>query len=337
MPIFYTIGCTIGPAIGGYLGKPQESFPDTLGKIHLFQKYPYLLPNLACVGMLVLTVIVAATILEETHPRILERRRRKSLTEIDIPQPTAETPLLAVALIGGTEDEMAYNSDSSSSSIFGEPKSSAKLSWRIWSPIIAVCILTSHTLNYIQLIPIFLQRPEDTVVPKYYFGGVGGLGLPLYKSGQIMAIGGLISMAVQLLLFPECTRFFGLVKTFAFVTFLHPLVYFVAPYIAFIPDGIWRKVGLFVWLTIRTIFSVFPYPILLILIKRATPSNSMFGRVNGIVASTGAAFRTVSPPLAGLLQTVGENNHFTVLAWWGTGMIAVVGSLQCWSIVKQFR
>jgi hypothetical protein len=338
MPIFYTIGCTIGPAIGGYLGKPKESFPNSLGKIQLFQTYPYLLPNLACVAMLLLTIIVAATLLEETHPEILEHRRRRTLMEIDVPQTTVETPLLAVAIMDGAAEEAAYNTESSSSSTFEDTRFSPKLSARIWNPIIALCILTSHTLNYIQLIPIFLQRPADTEVPtKYYWGGVGGLGLPLYKSGEIMAIGGLISMAVQLLLFPECTKLFGLIKPFAFITILHPLVYFVAPYIAFIPEGTWREVGLYSWLTVRTIFSVFTYPILLIFIKNAAPSSSMLGRVNGIVASTGAAFRTVSPPLAGYLQTIGERNHFTVLAWWGTGMIAVAGSLQCWSIVKQFR
>jgi hypothetical protein len=337
MPIFYTIGCTIGPVIGGYLAKPQDSFPNTLGKIRLFQTYPYLLPNLACIAMLLITIVVAATLLEETHPKILERRRKYSLKDFEGPQINVETPLLHAAIEDRTVHETEYNTDSSSSSILISPKFSARLSWKIWNPIIAVCILTSHTLNYIQLIPIFLQSPVDTQVPKYYFGGVGGLGLPLYKSGQIMAIGGLISMAVQLVLFPECTKSFGLIKIFAFITLFHPLVYLVAPYIAFIPDGTWRNVGLFSWLTVRTIFGVFTYPILLIFIKQATPSSSMLGRVNGIVASTGAAFRTLSPPIAGYLQTIGERNHFSVLAWWGTGMIAVAGSLQCWSIVKQFR
>jgi hypothetical protein len=282
-------------------------------------------------------MLLAVTLLEETHPKILERRRRHLLGDSGILQITSETSLLDPAVTYGTVEEIEYNTDSSSSSILVSPKLYAKLSWKIWNPIIAVCILTSHTLNYIQLIPIFLRRPIDAEVPEYYFGGVGGLGMPLFKSGQIMAIGGLISIVVQLVLFPECTKSFGLIKPFAFITLLHPLVYFTAPYIAFIPAGPWRNVGLFSWLTVRTIFGVFTYPILLIFIKQATPSSSMLGRVNGIVASTGAAFRTLSPPIAGYLQTVGERNHFSVLAWWGTGMIAVAGSLQCWSIVKQFR
>ncbi|KAG9239517.1 major facilitator superfamily domain-containing protein [Amylocarpus encephaloides] len=334
MPIFYSIGITIGPAIGGYLAKPAESFPSSLGKVRLFVKFPYLLPNLVCVTMLLVTVCLVVTLLKETHPKILERRRRKASQEHGLTDP-GNTPLLSG--LDGTADEAAYGTDSSSSSIFGDPKPSLKVSWKILNPIIAICLLTSHTLSYIQLIPIFLQAKHDYSVPKYFLGGVGGLERPLWQSGRVMMTGGFVSMFVQAVLFTMCTNRFGIIRVFAFVTFLHPVVYFTLPYIAFIPDGVWQNVVFYTWLIIRTIFGVFPYPIFLIFVKRATPDSAMLGRVNGIVASTGAAFRTVSPPLAGLLQTIGDSHHLSALPWWGTGMLAVVGSIQCWSLVKQFR
>ncbi|KAF4634617.1 hypothetical protein G7Y89_g3478 [Cudoniella acicularis] len=221
-----------------------------------------------------------------------------------ITNPKHEPPLL-----DGTVEETSYGTDSTAigpATKNPDLKLSEKLTFKIWNPIIAVCILTSHTLNYIQLLPIFLQTPRDTTVPKYYLGGIGGLGYPLYKTGQVMGIGGIISLGVQSLLFPPCTEYFGVIPTFAVVTVLHPLAYFAVSYLAFIPEGIWRTIALYSWITIRTIFSVFPYPLLLIFVKRATPTDSMLGTVNGIVASSGALFRTFSPPAAGYLQTLGE-------------------------------
>ncbi|KAH8670275.1 major facilitator superfamily domain-containing protein [Tricladium varicosporioides] len=339
MPFFFTIGCTVGPAVGGYFSRPAEAFPNVFGKVPLFIDFPYLLPNLICVAMLLVTIVIATVFLEETHPEILEKRRARQVQAalfID-----AEVPLLS-----GTYEECSYGTDSTVT-VLGSPASSIskgmsiegdeKLTFRIWNPIIAVCILCCHTLTYIQLLPIFLQTKYDTSVPKYYFGGVGGLAYPLYKTGQVMGIGGLISLGVQSLLFPPCTEHFGAVPTYTAVTLLHPLAYFTISYIAFLPHGIWQNVALYSWMTVRTIFSVFPYPLLLIFVKRATPRNSMLGRVNGIVSSSGAAFRAIAPTISGELQTIGEKNHLSALPWWGSGCLAIVGALQVWSIAKQFR
>ena len=41
-------------------------------------------------------------------------------------------------------------------------------------------------------------------------------------------------------------------------------------------------------LTIRNLFSILVYPLLLILIKEATPSPTVLGKVNGLAASAAA-------------------------------------------------
>ncbi|KAH6673149.1 hypothetical protein B0J14DRAFT_563635 [Halenospora varia] len=298
MPCFFTIGCTIGPAVGGYFSRPAKAFPSIFRKARLFIDFPYLLPNFIQTSLFV----------------------------------DAEVPLLS-----GTGEEDSYGTDSTITVLDSATRNTTKdlnlkgnenLTFRIWNPIIAVCILCSHALTYIQLPPIFLQTKHDNTVPKYYFGGVGGLDYPLYKTGQVMGIGGLISLGVQSLLFSPCTEYFGAVPTYAAITLLHPLAYFTISYIAFLPHGVWQTVALYSWMTVRTIFSVFPYPLLLIFVKRATPCNSMLGRVNGIVLSSGAAFRSIASAISGGLQTIGEKNHISALPWWGSGYLATVGALQ---------
>jgi hypothetical protein len=75
--------------------------------------------------------------------------------------------------------------------------------------------------------------------------------------------------------------------------------------------------------------------VLLILIKEATPSPCVLGKINGLAASAGAACRTVAPPVAGYLYTLGSRMEFTGLAWYGSTLVAGVGAIQCFSVKRQ--
>ena len=64
----------LGPALGGALAQPSQSFPVLFPKGSLFDKYPFLLPNLVCTGILALGVLVGVLFLEETH--VIKKHRR---------------------------------------------------------------------------------------------------------------------------------------------------------------------------------------------------------------------------------------------------------------------
>jgi hypothetical protein len=55
----------------------------------IFAKFPYLLPNLICSGLLIVAIIAGYALLEETHPDM-----QPWSTESDYATSTAETPLL---------------------------------------------------------------------------------------------------------------------------------------------------------------------------------------------------------------------------------------------------
>jgi MFS family permease len=89
MPFVWSIGCIIGPSIGGYFATPAENFPSFFSSSGLFAKLPYLLPNVICAVLLVLAIIAGYFLLEETHPD-----RQPWSTQEDLDTSTAETPLL---------------------------------------------------------------------------------------------------------------------------------------------------------------------------------------------------------------------------------------------------
>ncbi|KAL9098894.1 MAG: hypothetical protein Q9163_005529 [Psora crenata] len=198
---------------------------------------------------------------------------------------------------------------------------------------VALGIFTYHSMTYDHLLPIFLQ--DDRVTPRHPspFTIPGGLGLATQSVGIIMSVNGLIALFIQAIIFPLFASWLGVWKTFVMVTVLHPVVYIVVPYLAFVDEAALYP-AIYACLTIRNFTSILAYPLLLILLKEATFSPLVLGKVNGLAASAGAACRTVAPPLAGYLYTIGSQIDFTGLAWWGSAFAAVIGAFQILTIKR---
>ena len=326
MPFFFNIGCTLGPAIGGAFSRPVEAFPSVFGGSALFSKFPYLLPNLVCVLLLLATIILNYFLLQETHPG--KQKAKSQWKTIGDSQDEEEAPLRAEA-----NTENSYGSTAEAATTKTPPASKTRhLPLNVWLFIIAACLLQVHTMSFVQLFPIFMETKADTAVSRYYIGGVGGLGRSLQAVGLTMGINGIISLVIQGVIFPTVSKYMGIRPTFLLMTTLQPISYFILPYIAFLPPNASQDVGLYAWLTFRNICTMLAFPNILILLKRSTPSPLLLGRVNGLVASLGAAWRCLSPPVAGLLQTLGEKHHFSALPWWGFGGVALVGAVEAWLI-----
>ena len=73
----YAIGecrSILGPALGGALAEPCVSYPGIFARGTIFDRYPYLLPNLVCALVVIGGVIVGLLFLEETHEEKKYRR-----------------------------------------------------------------------------------------------------------------------------------------------------------------------------------------------------------------------------------------------------------------------
>jgi MFS family permease len=74
MPFVWCLGSIIGPALGGALARPCDSYPWLFGKNTIFERFPFLLPNLVCTVVICFGVMTGVLFLEETHAEKKHRR-----------------------------------------------------------------------------------------------------------------------------------------------------------------------------------------------------------------------------------------------------------------------
>ncbi|KAL8802612.1 MAG: hypothetical protein Q9182_003703 [Xanthomendoza sp. 2 TL-2023] len=67
MPFVWSLGSILGPLIGGALAEPCKNYPSLFAQQKLFEKYPFLLPNIVCASVLVIGILIGILFLEETH------------------------------------------------------------------------------------------------------------------------------------------------------------------------------------------------------------------------------------------------------------------------------
>ena len=192
---------------------------------------------------------------------------------------------------------------------------------------------------YDHLLPIFLQDKRLEEVNIFSSGASlfhieGGLGLETKTVGLIMSVNGIIALCIQAVIFPLVAGYLGIFRTFMLVTVLHPIAFFIVPYLVVLPQDL-LFVGIYACLTIRQFLSILDYPVLLIMIKQASIAPRYMGKINGLAASIGAASRMIAPPIAGLLYGTGRKVGFTGLAWYGAGFIAIIGVFQLFFVPRE--
>ncbi|PHH52995.1 putative membrane protein YCR023C [Ceratocystis fimbriata CBS 114723] len=74
MPLVWCLGSIVGPMIGGALARPCISYPTIFPRGTIFDKYPYLLPNLFSAIAVFCGLIIGVLFLKETHP--IKKHRR---------------------------------------------------------------------------------------------------------------------------------------------------------------------------------------------------------------------------------------------------------------------
>lgn len=349
MPFVWSIGTIVGPSIGGCFANPAENFPSVFSPHGIFSTFPYLLPNLICAGIMLVSIIAGYFLLEETHSELQGALHNTPDTET--PFITTQTVQAGTTTAGadlriesygtfntvvhGTEDNWDVIADGRIEKF--SPAGPKVFTKQVVMLVIALGIFTYHSMTFDHLLPIFLQDERvgsDDDFATAVSSLSGGLGLTIQQVGVVISINGIIALFIQAVIFPLATAWLGVWRVFILVTVLHPTVFVVVPYLVVLQPE-WVYAGIYTCLSLRNLLGILAYPTLLILIKEASPSRSCLGKINGLAASTGAACRTMASPIAGILYGIGISINFTALAWWGSALVAFVGTIQVFFINRK--
>ncbi|KAF4342930.1 tetracycline resistance TCR1 [Fusarium beomiforme] len=350
MPFVWSIGTIVGPSIGGMFANPQDSWPESFPAGSLFQRHPYLLPNVICAALLLVSIVLGFFLLEETHPDMIQKI---STSECHISE---ETPLMNSNRMATEIEPQAYgaietteNSNESSIGVWDalciENEKIAAAPTKTWNRrvvgfIVALSIFTYHSMTFDHLLPIFFEDNRVDAVEMLKHGSIfpfyspGGLGMTPRDVGVILAVDGGIALFIQIFVFPWTVKMLGTYRLFLLVTVFHPVIYILMPMLLLVPESSIYP-AIYGCLVVRNILSIILYPLLMILIKEATPTPSALGRVNGLAASAGAACRMIASPIAGFLWTVGTKSDCSALAWFGSAIVAILGAIQCFSVPRR--
>lgn len=355
MPFVWCLGSIIGPAMGGALAMPCDAYPWLFPRDSIFDKFPFLLPNLVCVVILGFGILNGLLFIEETHPekrfardpgrqagqylvsKICYRRPRQcddkamlfqtddSLLDPPPGYRTAEnSPLMSCSPPPVLMD--AENSTSKENRAL-----SVTFSRQVILIIIGYGILAYHSVSFDALMPVFLSESTSSDAPSLPFKFVGGFGKTTKQIGYMMAVQGVYAMFAQLWLFPLIVKHLGTLKAFRGTMLVWPLLYFTVPYLVLLPTSV-QNIGLYGALLLKMTFHVIAFPSNAILLANATPSKAVLGTINGVAASTACLCRALGPTLTGAIHTAGLQYGYTGLAWWFGGIICALGALEAFYI-----
>lgn len=190
---------------------------------------------------------------------------------------------------------------------------------------LALTIIAFHQMAYITNLPVYLL--DESASDGIDF--IGGLGLDLHDVGTFLAVNGLIALFTQGVIFPYFVEKVGVWNTFVSMIVLYPTTYLIVPFISALPENLVSP-GVYLSLFLQGLFGILVFPCALILLKNATPSPLVLGRVNGAAMSACCLARTISSPLVGVVYSAGGS----AAAWFFLAVCAVVGALQLFWVPK---
>ncbi|KIW84168.1 hypothetical protein Z517_03417 [Fonsecaea pedrosoi CBS 271.37] len=354
MPVVWSIGSIIGPSIGGTLAEPCETLGFRRGG--LFDKFPFLLPNLVCVAVLLCGITVGIFFLEETHTEkkgcrdachalvkvILQRLGLESLLSrfgkirsasgnpadpFDHRDPppgyrsTENSPLLRSASTKELDLEMLREKEVRS---LANP-----FNRQVKLIIFSYAILAYHSVSFDALMPTFLAEEPMQTKPVLPFLFSGGFGMSAKSIGTMLAVQGAYSIMAQFWIFPYMVRRIGVLSVTRLTLTSWPLLYFAVPYLVLVPEQ-YQKVAIYTALLSKMTFQAMSFPSNAILLANAVYSKKVLGRVNGTAASMACLARACGPVVTGLVHTAGLKLGCGGLAWWACGLVCAAGALECY-------
>ncbi|PAV20345.1 MFS general substrate transporter [Pyrrhoderma noxium] len=333
MALSWSLGCIIGPMIGGNFVNPERNFPNTFGSIQLLRDYPYLLPCLVSSALTIASVIVGILFLKESLP---------SKVRLD---PRLPSPIVT------RYSEKKFTT---------KPKAE-EISLR---SILSSRSIRSIFRNYFLLSVCGTSFDVVFILLAYTPVHLGGLSRSPDEIGYALAFSGAAGALVQVFVFPRLQRRYSSIPLYWALMLLWPALFAILPLLAVLarwtaPPEAFAIVsssavvdagmeiggevplhtypaGILLWTGIAIALAILRcghmcYSLNSILTKNATPSQEALGTTFGLAQTVACVARAGSPAFVSSLFAIsirygvlGGNLVWVVmfvvamLAWWST-------------------
>ncbi|THH18400.1 hypothetical protein EUX98_g8965 [Antrodiella citrinella] len=295
--IVAAVGLMVGPLIGGtfvdFASKSADSIPHD-GVRSIFERNPYLLPNIVTTVLALLICGLAFGVLDETLPA----HRLKPPTQIT-PASTSSD------LLPAADDE--------------EPKDDETLSaWHLLTiPVVRSICVSTFILGFLAA-----GFNVGVVLVAYTDVRNGGLSLSPQQIGFALSIMGGLSIFLKLSLTwilrpdPNSGQSVSdkLTSLFTKTMGTWPVTFVGFIVLAWVSRGNGEVLNGLMWFTLSVVMFLsrigcIPFTLIMLLVKENTPTPASLGTLNGLTELVQAISIVISPPLVGSLFALSISHH----------------------------
>ncbi|OAL74765.1 hypothetical protein A7D00_0359 [Trichophyton violaceum] len=349
VPFLRALGSLIGPVIGGWLAEPTKTIPSVFHKGSIWEKFPYLLPNLVVASSMATSGLLGFFFLEETHPHLQDSRNVGLEMSQWLFQKTMklfgyiDTQKYAVLSSNGDDDIplrctediefAAVENDSSDADkdtiTAGKSPAKSAYSGQVILQILAASILGFHKVSSDVIIPIFLGQDKESVSDEkdsnfLYF--ITGFGMSSPMISNVLLSQAAVAILAQVFIVPKLIACLGPLKIFRWAVFAFPCLYCLTPFTSQLIHPL-STILILIDLWVKAILVNLGYTASSILLTNTSPSPLHLATVNGAAASMGCLARSVGAAVSGSMFHLGLQHHAIGLPFWALAVIATVGNI----------
>lgn len=279
----FGVGMLVGPALGGALSNPAQSFPALFPQGSLFDRFPFALPCCVCGVCSAAASILAFWCLDETLASARQRKLREPLL----------SPVDAGALEHGAERQEGVSPELSRSRAPG-----AGITAQTWLAAVEYALVALAVAVVQEVWVLWAKLPEDR----------GGLLWKTARIGLVQAIGGAGILLAQLVLFPAIVGRCGLLATFR-LSWVAPVVLWLAtPFVRVLEGAQAGDTPTLVYVLgasqlTASIFISMLFTSTMLFISNSAPPEAL-GSANGVGQSLACAARSAGPIVGGSMVSV---------------------------------
>lgn len=359
MPLVWTVGSMLGPAMGGALADPAHKYPAVFGSSSFLLRYPYAAPNLLACLIFVFAMAVDFLFLHET----LRTEQNKHDIGLYLGQaliaPCRRRRDKARKRLSSLESDCSWRMElrEARNRLIEDPCDSASLEQReapsqfkefTWKDVLTsqsqinlltYGLLATHAVAYDQLLPVLMHLPhlptmsdesqslhQTRSLSRWLFF-TAGFGMNSKTIGLMIMLNGIVGIILQIVLYPPFVKNFGVLFSLKVSSVAFIFLYLTVPFSVLVPSAKGREACLFAAMIVKTALTMIAWPSSTILITNSASSPALLGTLNGVATSVGAVGCTVGPIVCGAMFTVGLANGVVALPWWTLAAFAALATV----------